>query len=355
VTGYEYGNTRLRFMRRRLLRPADYRRLLGAQSLDRMLGELADTPFASDVEGALPRGEGLARLDAALSANLARSLRSMYSFYTGHPAERVSLLLDRWDLANLLALLRLPDAPGDPGDVSRLLVPAGRLDDAALAALGAQPDVMSRIDLVVTWGLLPPESSRFLTRAGAEYATSGDLAPVEQAATQAYADRITEVLGDSTAAAAAVLRSEIDAANLLLALRRREARRASEQLPATDGSSYLRGGVLRIGMWEEIEHLKDADQVAALLTALPTLPGWDEAIDTWAADGQLTDLVDRLQRATTQAATRRFTTGDPLTFDIPLVYSFAKEAEVRNLRLVGRALVHGLPSDLVLPRIEVAA
>jgi len=58
MTGYEYGNTRLRAMRARLLTRADFAGMVATGSLDRMLAMLADTAYGPDVEAALVPSRG---------------------------------------------------------------------------------------------------------------------------------------------------------------------------------------------------------------------------------------------------------------------------------------------------------
>lgn len=355
--GYEYGNTRLRAMRSRLLARPDYVDMMGAGSLDRMLAMLADTAYSSDVEEALVRGRGLDRLDRALRANLARSLVKMASFYEGRPREKVDLLAGRWDLRNLRALVRLSGAPLAAIDPSAILVPAGRLGEAELAELAAQGDVTTLVDLMVAWGIPSADSAFALLRARGDYTTEGDIWVLERAIDSAFAAEMDRSLAGEDDGAVLVLRAEIDARNLELALRIRAARRAGEpgwsEEPAAD--RYLRGGIVDRELWEEIAATESAEAVAELATRRSPVPGWDAALSVWAADDDLTGLGDRMQRAITSAAVGRFVRGDPLGFDIPVAFTFAKEAEIRNLQLIGRGLVHRLPMTDVEERLEIAA
>lgn len=355
MTGYEYGNTRLRAMRARLLTPSDLAGMIAAGSLDRMLAMLAETAYAPDVEAALVRSKGLRRLDEAIRSNLARTMRQMASFFDEEARDRVDLLLDRWDLHNLRALLRLPQAPLTPGNVSALLVPAGRLTDTELAELAALPDIRSRVDLMVAWDLPSPATAIALVRARVEYELHGDTTVLESALDQAFAARMDEVLGDESIGSAAILRGEQDARNLGTALRARAARLDREPAWSERFGGYVSGGLIPTALWEQVAATDAADAVAGLLTGRHLLPGWDAVILEWVAHGELTTLSDQLQRATTAAAIARFVTGDVLGFDIPVAYTFAKEAEARNLRLIGRGIVHGLPGTEIEARLEVAA
>lgn len=355
MSGYEYGNTRLRAMRSRLLRRSDYLDMMAAGSLDRMLAALGDTPYADDVESALVRARGLDRLDRALRANLASTLRKMASFYEGRPRELVGLLVNRWDLRNLRTLLRLIGI-GDPRiDPAGLLVPAGRLEESELAELASQDSIASLVDLIVSWGIPSPDSAFALLRARAEYMAEGDLSHLEQVIDRTFSLEAERILANEDDDGASIIRAEIDARNLMLALRVRAARIDGEPgwTEATD--RYLSGGLRTVDYWKQIADTDSPEAVVELVGARSPVPGWSDAVVAWVRGDDLTELNDALQRAISSAARARFTSGDQLGFDIPVAYTFAKEAEVRNLSLVGRGLVHRLPMSEVEAGLEVAA
>jgi V/A-type H+/Na+-transporting ATPase subunit C len=354
VSGYEYGNTRLRAMRARLLERDDFDEMLAAGSLDRMLAMLADTPYGSDVEAALVRTRGLRRLDEAVRMNLAGTLRKMASFYDDDVAPLIDLLLGRWDTHNLRALLRLSASPFEAGDVTSLLVPAGRLEVAELAELAAQPDTRARIDLIVAWQIPSPDTATFLSRARAEYEREGDPAVLEHALDAAFAARLRATLGGERRGAAAVLRAEVDLRNLSAALRFRSARLDREPEWSVRPPAYVDGGLVAPEVWEQLHHLDAAEAVVAHMSGRSMVSGWEAALTEWASHGDLPTLEARLQRALTEAAVSLFATGDVLGFDVPVAFTFAKEAEARNLRLVGRTLVHRLPMTEVESRMEAA-
>lgn len=353
--GYEYGNTRLRAMRSRLLDRSSYVDMMGAGSLDRMLAILSDTAYAPDIEEALVRGRGLDRLDRALRSNLATSLTKMASFFEGRPREKVDLLVSRWDLRNLRTLLRLSGTAMGDVEPSAILVPAGLLGEAELGEMAAQRDVTSLVDLMVAWGIPSTDSAFALLRARGEYTAGGDIWVLEQAIDAAFAQQLDRALAGRDDGAALVLRAEVDARNLELALRARASRRDGEPGWSETAGRYLIGGIFDRETWAEIAETEAPETVGELATRRSPVPGWDEVVASWVSDEDLSALSDRLRRTITTSAVSRFVRGDPLGFDVPLAFTFAKEAEVRNLRLIGRGLVHHLPMTDVEDRLEMVA
>ncbi|MGD2061226.1 MAG: V-type ATPase subunit, partial [Acidimicrobiia bacterium] len=215
--------------------------------------------------------------------------------------------------------------------------------------------VTSLVDLMVAWGIPSADSAFALLRARGEYAAEGDIWVLERAMDAAFAAETDRALAGEDDGAAVVLRAEVDARNLELALRARASRRDSEQGWSDAAGRYLLGGIFDRDTWAEIAETEAPESIGELATRRSPVPGWDEAVAAWVADEDLTGLSDRLRRAVTAAAISRFVRGDPLGFDIPLAFTFAKEAEVRNLRLIGRGLVHHLPMADVEDRLEMAA
>jgi vacuolar-type H+-ATPase subunit C/Vma6 len=328
-----------------------YRDLVTSPGIDQMLASLADTAYREDVEAAMTRGRGLGRLDETVRRHLARTMRHMRSFYEGRPGVLVGLVTDRWDRNNLRVLLRLPEGPGRAELVDPLLIPAGRLDEAALRELAALPDAASRLDLLVSWELPSAEAAHALLRASREPSPRS----LEVALDQVYASHVDETLGHDRTGAAAVLRAEADTTNLLTSLRIREAAAAGEPFPEPDQVGYLPGGLVDPSRWPEIATLLDPEEVITEIGRQPTLPGWDIVVADWGEHQDLTLLADRLRRATTRTAVSLLTRGDPLGLDVPVGYAHAKEAEVRNLRLIGRGIVHQLPAGEVAAMLEEAA
>ncbi len=339
--GYEYGNTRLRARRSQLLDTADYGELFRAGTPERMLGALRSTAYGPDVELALVQRDPLHRLDTAIRLNLVRSLGDLRRFYTGRPAEGVQLLLGRWDLRNLLAILRSKARPATAPMLDTMLVPAGNLDMTTLSELSQQPSLRSAIELMVAWDVPTRSTARRLLRAWPDYETTGDGIVFEHTLAGAWATTVARTLerwhGTDLEH---TLQAEIDQINVLVALRRRDD--GPDTGPVELDDEYLAGGTLPHSVLDQARRTSNTPDAAALLTdhRLPT--AWDTALHAWAGDNDLSVLAGRLERAIAGAAIALFVAGDPLGIAIPIAFTWAKECEARNVRLVGRAIVHHL-------------
>ncbi len=337
VSGFEYGNARLRARRSRILGESDYRELVLAGTTDRMLGVLRTTAYGVDVERALVHHRPLQRLDGAVSGHLVRMLADLRRFYAGRAAEGVDLLVGRWDLRNLLAIVRSTSRPTARAELDTMLVPAGMLDPSALAELAAQPSLRSVIELMVAWDLPSRPTARRLLREWPRFETAGDPSVFEEALTRAWAESVDDSLsGWGGTALATVLRAEVDHVNVLASLRRRDLRVVG---PADD-DVYLPGGALDAGVLARVRHAPTPTDAIAVLAEQRMPPMWMEALHAWGDDADMSALGGRLERAIAATSIRLFINGDPLGIAIPVAFVAAKESEARNVRLIGRALVH---------------
>ena len=92
-------------------------------------------------------------------------------------------------------------------------------------------------------------------------------------------------------------------------------------------------------------------EVAATVLALPGTDRWRRSLEQWATTGDLVTLQDDFEKARVRSRVRRFVSGDPLGIDIPLAYVSAKEAEARNLRVLGQGAVE--ESDIQVLRTRL--
>lgn len=356
MTGYDYGNARLRAMRGRLLDMGDYTALLSAGSLDGLLGVLHATPYEVDVEAAMTRDRSLRAIDDAVRRNLARTFRAMRSFYDDEAGRRVELLVKRWDVRNLRTILRARSRLAPPDSVVAELVPAGDLSDAELMELAEQPNVRGVVELMVAWELPDRWVARRVLQQLPIFDATGEVSHLERTLFQAWgetlAERLTDLPGDR--GMSLILRAEIDHSNVVAAARYWDARLGNETVPLLLLDELTPGGRIAGRTIHAASQYADRSEVARALAEGPSLPGWKVALVAWAEHGDTTQLAEELARDLFHAAGRLFTT-DPLDSSVPTAFTFAKEAEAQNIRLIARGVVHGFPPDEIAEHLVVAA
>jgi ATP synthase A1 C subunit len=334
VPDFPYVNARVRAMRSRLLTPAQIDDLVAIPSLAGFLQALSATPYSTDLQEAGVRYEGVRAVDAALARDLQRTTRSILQFAEGPVQQLIRILLLRWDLANLRAIIRGGHAGRPAEEILDAVVPAGTLSEVALKEMAGHPDLSA---LVGTLEALGHPFAAPLAEGIAEYAKTNDLLVVELRMDRAYADSVlrqTKGRGDARVLRE-MLTAEIDAANIKTALKLASAGGLSKEHRLR---FFVPGGRLAT---EKTFLALSSDQTQA--------PAWMHLrVQGFPIKELPRDLVafERdldLRLAQTMAA--RYIGGDPLGLDIVIGYLAMKSAEVANLRLIARGKFLGLAAE----------
>jgi vacuolar-type H+-ATPase subunit C/Vma6 len=339
VIGFEYGNTRIRARRTLLYDRSAYAELLTATDVDQLTSMLTAGPYRTDLEAAAVRMSGPARIDAALSARLAREIREILGFYVGSPAIRLSVLARRWDVRNIVTLVRAL-ARRSGGTTPVLELPAaGTMSGAVLDELASQGALRPMLDLLVTWRLPSTQVVRSFRRVLPDLERSGDPLLVEAAIQRGFALDIADVVAERPDdALSRQLRAEADKVDLSTVARLRRARIGGEPLPALK-EMWLGTGSAHLPALESLVVDDEPGRVMADLGPVPA--GMVAAVRSWLVHGEAPRLVDDLDLALLGLA-RRAVVDDPLGIGVPVGSVWELESEVRNLRLVARAVANRL-------------
>jgi V/A-type H+/Na+-transporting ATPase subunit C len=354
---FAYGNTRLRARKRELFGASQYEALVG-RDLESLLEGLVPTVYRTEIEAELAVA-GRRAVEAALTRHLARELGELRHFYEGRSRALVDLLLSRFDLANLLALLRGLARGRSAEEVLANIVPLGPLGDAAAQEIARQPELARAVDLLVSWRLPDPTSARALADAWPEYQRTEDLAALEHALTAIDARRLDQALQPGrrdTDSLRELIAREQDAVNILLVLRLRFALQLAEltDLPPSPGEGrFLAGGTIRAETLEEALRQPTRKEAVAKLAAAARRKDWQAPLQRIAGGGDLPTLQRELEASRVRWAVGLFFRGDPLSMDVPIAFAVAKNNEVRNLRLLAESASGGVSPAVIRARLIV--
>jgi V/A-type H+-transporting ATPase subunit C len=355
---YAYGNTRLRARKAELLGAAEYASLLG-RDIGAVLEFLAGTAYRNEIEEALTISGGKRALQRALGRHLARRLGELRAFYEDRSGELVDLLLSRFDLHNLLTLLRGRARDQPPEQVLANLVPLGALGGAAGQEIARQQELAQAVDLLVSWRLPDAAEARTLADAWPEYERTADLAALEHVLTAHHARDLDEALraaGASAVSLRELIAREHDAVNALVVLRLRFALQLDEltDLPPSSGlGRFLTGGRIDEAALEDALRQPTRPEAVARLVEAARREDWRAPLQRIASGGDLPTLQRELEVSRVRWAVGLFVRGDPLGFDVPIAFTVAQETEVRNLRLVGEGTTGGLSSAALRSQLIV--
>ena len=279
---------------------------------------------------------------------MGRTLEEMRAFYAERARELVDLLLSRFDIQNIVSVLRAKAGAEQSAEGAPVALAAvGWLVEPLAGELLRQRELAGAVDLLAR-STPDRDQAHVLRAAFSEYERTEDLAALERAVVADHAARSSVTLAAAGGPASTLLRftrREIDERNLLAALRLRDAL-AGGAAAAPPEDTLLPGGSAPPAAFEAAVHAPAPTAVAGALARVGG-EAWRAPLARWAATGDLTALERELERRRIADAAALFASGDPLAIDVPLAFTAAKLAEARNLRLLGEAAVRGIPSDVV--------
>jgi V/A-type H+/Na+-transporting ATPase subunit C len=333
---FSYINARIKVMKSQLLPPGRLEDLLQAPDLDAIIQVLSDMPYNVDLQEALSRFTGLRAIDEALSQNFYHATRRILSFADGSPRRQIEVVLLRYDLQNIRAIVRGRHTGKSEDEILATLYPGGLLSEVKLRELLQQADLRAIADTLVTW--MHPLGRAL--RAGVDEAQrSGSLLDIEIALDRAYVQyglRVAGGEGDETLRR--WLGTEITATNVKTALKLRRMRDLTRE---ERQRFFVLGGSLSLERFLTLADPQSSIAEAATLPLFgPHLGGTEDLLTMERA-------IDRILLRTAA----QMYLHDPLGLDVVIGFLARKAAEVSNIRVIAHARQLGVPVDVARQEI----
>jgi V/A-type H+-transporting ATPase subunit C len=343
---YDYLNARIRSMKGRLLSPASLEALIQRPDFGGVMAELEKSPYRGELERASVQYKGIRALEEGLRREMARTFSRILTIARGDEAEKyITLLLARWDVQNVKTILRGKAMHIPPTEILECLVPAGVLDEAALAELLKQTDVRAVIDLLATWRI---RYSRPLTRSLSKFQETRDPSVLEYALDRFSCESSLEDLegeSDDDGIMREMVTAEVEVINLKTAFRL-----IRDGIPADEA----RGIIIDGGRSPDtglVLSLIGAGSIEAAVRKLEGTPyHFLSRVPEAAAKAGISAYEKELDRYLLAKGVSHFLK-DPLSIAMAIGYFWAKQAEVTNLRVIARCKMAGIPDKEIREEI----
>jgi V/A-type H+-transporting ATPase subunit C len=155
---YIYVSTRLRVRKAKLLPPEEYQRMLN-MSLPEIIRLIGETEYQKEVDELGTSFEGIDLIEVALSWNLAKEYQRVIELAPGSLKEFTMAYLRRWDIYNILTILRGKMQGMKEGKIKQVLNPAGSLDRTILDRVLAEENCERVADALKSWKMYPTLST----------------------------------------------------------------------------------------------------------------------------------------------------------------------------------------------------
>ncbi len=328
---YEYLNTRLRFMKVKLLRPEQFQSFLQMRDLDEMIHALAETDYGPEIEKSSVEYSGYPLVENALVKHVQRVFSKLFRMAFDDARVLMRVLLERFEVFNLKTILRGFHVGTDPQEMEGSLFPTILYPTAFYQELLKRDGISAVIDYLLSVG------NRYykpLSAASAEYEASGRLAVLESAIDSFYfqgSRQTLQAIGDDNAAAVRrTLGTETDILNLVYAFRVVEAGVESEE----KYRYILKGGErLDEAFVRDLINSPDKPSFVRRLTGTYYQKKLGEIEETITAN----DFQERLENLLYQENCQ-FDPGRLFDIHMASVYIWRKNVEVTNLRVIASGL-----------------
>jgi len=353
MSDYDYGNARLHAMRARLLSRADMAALAETTSIQALITALLKTAYRTAVETALTYTTGMACIGETLHRDLIAQVGNARGFYSGQAQEQVALVLRRYDIHNLKAILRGKSKGAPPDDIRTTLLPLGDLTDAVLDRLTQAPDARAGIDMLATMRL---SVAHPLLKLRAEHPGAG-TAEMELALDRWYFETAREQLSTTrNSVLRAVFDLDADVINILTALRFAHAPLERQMLQIALGTTNLHDVFVAPGRLslDQLAAMGRQDTAASAVDLLAGTPY--EVLRTGLTVYQQSNRLSVLEKQLADYRLRRMAAllgQDPLGIGVLLGYLALKLAEIGNIRWVAQGINLGLKAEAIQAELAV--
>jgi len=357
-----YACTRFRVRRTTLLPREDYLRLM-RMSIPEIVTHLGRREgYAQDITDLIHDFAGAQLIEEAVNRSLARSFRNARAIAPGDLQTLTREYLTRWDIANVMAILRGTVHNIPRQQVHDLLIPAGEIDSALLDRLLSFTTCGEAIEALKDWRLYPVLAE--------SYRVCGEKGVFARIENELYRHYYAGLLDPGRSGCSGCqelneyLRFEIDITNMRNLLRLHCEIEACD-LAAID-QTMIPGGRIPISRFKQLYGIETegefvsvflgTDIVPVLAQAIrdlrrdPEFSSFDAAELVWQRWHQRQRPIHEVEMAVTRSRLHRLESlsrRHPFSVLPVLAYLERKKYEVANLRAIARGKAFGLPTERI--------
>ncbi|MCX6694485.1 MAG: V-type ATP synthase subunit C [Methanomicrobiales archaeon] len=335
---YIYVCTRMRVRKSKLLPREEYVRLL-QMSLPEIARFIGETEYKREIDELSASFGGIDLIETALSWNLAKEYQAILTITPGTLRDFTEAYLRRWDIQNVLTVLRGKSQGMGPGKIKELLIPAGELDRATLDRLLNEDGPERVVEALKGRALYPIVAAEFsdAQQTGSYSRMANELYK------QFYADLLimarSGLKGGSLFLAFIVL--DIDITNIRNLFRFR-----ADEFAEDTRSMMIQGGTFGV---EELQHLNtlvDRTEFIRALTAKITNKTLIRVLDSLREAASIREVEIDLIRVQL-GEMEKMSKLHPISIHPILVYLEKKKYEIFNIRAIARGKESHLAPDRI--------
>jgi len=342
---YIYICTRMRVRKTTLLPKEEYMRMLNMNlpEITRLIGE---TDYKQEIDELGTTFKGIDLIEVALSWNLAKEYQKIQEITPGTLKQFTRAYLRRWDIQNVLTILKGRLQGAKTGKIKEILIPAGSLDRVVLDRLLAEESLDKIVEMLKGYRMYPQVFAR-------EYPLSKESGSFSQLENELYKQFYSEIIAEAESGIKGgklfldFIRLEIDIKNVKTLFRLR-----ADTFEEDARAMYIQGGTLSAADFVTLNTMKDQNEFIDTLKGKIRQKSIIALLDELRSEKAIRDVESRLTRVQLDQM-ERMSKRNPISIHPILVYLERKKYEVFNLRALARGKESKLPSEKIAEYLVV--
>jgi V/A-type H+-transporting ATPase subunit C len=343
MSDYDYLNARIKGMHSNLLRREFYEQILANQGIAPLVDALLSSPYSRHIRLALERDRSVSGIEWGLRRNLFETFEKVRALAAPKPRLLLDIQFRRWDIQNIITIIRGKAAGLLPEEILTGVFPAGELGDVELEELAAEDNVRTVIDTLMAWDFPFAFQLRKVIR---KHASQLDFASLESEFMRIFFAWVMdnlEVEDENHLLLRSHIRNQIDLVNVknvLWALSQSQVSRRSEHIVP------IRGGRVTARMLSAIEKSSSLEMGFEILADTYFRRAIDRGILAFGESRRLAVMERSLDIEIVETGCKMFR-ADPLGIGVPMGYVWRKYNEFMNLRMLLRDNSFGKPEPAI--------
>jgi V/A-type H+-transporting ATPase subunit C len=328
----------MRVRKATLLPREEYLRMLN-MSLPEITRIIEETAYKQEIDELGTVFKGIDLIEVALSWNLAKEYQKIQEITPGALKQFTQDYLRRWDIQNLITILRGKMHGEKPGRIKEILVPAGSLDRKVLDRMLAEDSIDRIVDML--------KGHRLYLVIAREFPAAKESGSLSRMENELYKQFYAGIIADAESGIRGgdlfldFIRLDINITNAKTLFRLRAAGFEEDAR-----EMYIPGGDLSAADFSALNAIRDQGEFIDVLKAKirhkVLLALLDEMRGEPAA-GDMEVRLTRVQLEQMEQSSKRY----PFSIYPILVYLEKKKYEVFNLRALARGKESKLPSERI--------
>jgi len=341
---YIYVCTRMRVRKSKLIPREEYMRMLN-MSLPEITRIIQETEYKDEIDELSTVFKGIDLIEVALSWNLAKEYQKILEITPGNLKQFTRSYLRRWDIQNVLTILRGKMQGEKVGKIKEILVPAGSLDRDTLDRLLAEDNPERIIEAL--------KGNRIYVVISREYPAAKESGSFSRMENELYKQFFSEIIAEAESGIKGgnqfldFIRFDIDIRNIKTLFRLR-----TDTFEEDAREMYIAGGVLSAADFTNLNTLRDQAEFIDQLKEKIRNNLLISLLDELKSEKVIHDVESRLTRVQLEQM-ERLSKRNPFSIHPILVYLEKKKYEVFNLRALARGKESKLPSERIAEYLVV--